>query len=142
MEGEIHPKDIIQLPLFDQAGEDDLGVPYHMGEDAAGNSIYIMGMGALTRYCVQTMESALQFFGASDQIFLVDALTSIGIASRIGGTLSRQFHWISVGRPLVAWGICRSLPRIRRLVQSVLEVAQENYGEKEDNHRNGRRSNS
>lgn len=128
MEGPVYPKDIIALPLFDRATRDDFGTPYYMGEDTNGNAIYILGLGGMTQVCGRTIESVLRVFGCSQQVLLVDALSSIGISTRIGGTLSRELHWVTMGRPLVAWGICRSLPRIRKLVRSVQEAVQQNNG--------------
>lgn len=109
----------MELPLFDKAKSSDFGIPYYMGTDEFGNAIYIIGFGSGTKECSQAMESVLRLMGWAGEVLLVDALGCIGVTARVGGMLSRGIGWVSLGRPLAAWGILLSLPGLRRLVQSV-----------------------
>lgn len=121
MDQPVKLRDILELPLFDRANSSDFGIPHLMGEDASGHAVYIIGFGSGTKECSQAMDSILRIMGWAEEVLLVDVLGCIGVSARLGGTLSRGFGWVRLGRPLVAWGMLRSLPKVRRLVQSVKE---------------------
>lgn len=126
--GPVNLKTIINLPEFDKASSKDFAIPHWMGRDEWGNEIYIMGFGMFNPICVRTMEDLFRLFGRSEEFLLVNALTAIGLSARIGGGLSRGCGWVRIGRPLAAWGITRSLEKVRRLVNGVKEVLREKYG--------------
>ena len=134
MEGKVKTEEILDLPLFDQAEKNDFGIPYFMGDDEFGNSIYIVGFASNTKICERTLNSALRVLGKAEEAVLVDALPYIGISAKIGGAISRGLGWVWFGRPLVGWGIKRSVPRLRRLVRSVKEVVQTSNDKKKDYH--------
>jgi hypothetical protein len=124
MEGEIRTKAILNLPLFDQAEKSVYGIPYYMGEDEFGNSVYIAGFASKAKICERTLHSILRVLGRAEEVILVDALPYICLIAKIGGAFSRGLGWVWIGRPLAGWGIKHSIPSLRRLVRSVKEVIQ------------------
>ncbi|HHZ20808.1 MAG TPA: DUF3189 family protein [Firmicutes bacterium] len=128
MDRPVQVREILALPLFDRAQASDFGIPCYMGTDTLGHAVYIIGFGSGARECSQAMESVLGIMGWAGEVFLVDVLDCIGVTARLGGMLSRRLGWVSLGRPLAAWGMLRSLEGLRRLVQSVKEVLASRHG--------------
>lgn len=128
LKGPVHLQTILNLPKFDRSKKDDYGIPSWMGKDEMGNDIYIMGFGTFSQICARTMEDLFRIFGRSDEVLLVNALKPIGISARIGGGLSRGLGLVGIGRPLVAWGMRRSMDGMRRLIIEVKEVLEKRHG--------------
>jgi hypothetical protein len=127
MQGPVKPKEIAALPLFDKAQKDDFAIPYFMGRDEFGHDVYIIGFGMFATICDRTLEEIFRINGRAEEVLLVNALPSIGISARLGGGLSRGWGWVRIGRPLVAWGVCRSLRGMRKMVSDVKEVLREKH---------------
>ena len=109
---------ILAIPI--RSGEAaDFGEPYFVGQDEAGNEVYILGLNSQAPLCVRAILSLASQLGLADQIILVNTLTEIGLTTRIGGFISKKLRYPQLGKPLAAWGIIRSLPRLRRLVRVV-----------------------
>jgi hypothetical protein len=128
MDGPVTTEEILALPLFDQAQEEDFAIPRWMGRDELDNDVYIIGFGMFSKVCDRTMEDLFRIGGCAENNLLINALPAIGISARIGGGLSRGWGWVKIGRPLVAWGIRRSLQSLRDLVSNVKEVLRNKNG--------------
>lgn len=123
--GPVSKEQIMAVPEFDRAEAADFGAPYFVGQDEAGNEVYILGLNGQTPLCVRAMLSLAGQLGLADRILLVNTLTAIGLTTRVGGFISKKLRCPRLGKPLAALGIIRSLPRLRQLVAVVKkELAQ------------------
>lgn len=113
-------QELINLPLFDISEANDLGIPKFIGCDTEGCEIYIVGLNG----CRVQGQSAIESLAAilavpSREVLIVETLGAIGWLAKLGGFLSRQLHFVIVGRPIVAQGIIRSYDLLCELVESV-----------------------
>lgn len=111
-------KEIMALPYFDQAEETDFGRPLLFGQDENGHEIYAVGLGLASRPCLAAITSVARQAGAEPPL-VVNTLNGLGLLARIGGGISRELGWVALGRPLVADGVRRLVPRLARTVESV-----------------------
>ncbi|HEY8392157.1 MAG TPA: DUF3189 family protein [Capillibacterium sp.] len=119
MAGRVKKEEIMAIPEFDLAQADDWGEPYLMGRDELANEVYILGLNSQAPVCVRAILSLAGQLGQVSQIMLVNTLPAIGLATRLGGFISKKLNKPRVGKPLAALGILQALPRLRRLVRTV-----------------------
>ncbi|OYD09730.1 DUF3189 family protein [Paludifilum halophilum] len=113
-------EEILSLPDFDQARDDAMGILFYKGDDERGNSVYTIGLGRNWREGQRVIRSLWQLLGRNEEeCRLVHALDRITLLTKVGGALSRRYGIPSLGRPLAAWGIRRSYPRLLTLVEQV-----------------------
>ncbi|HBL51526.1 MAG TPA: hypothetical protein DDZ65_14945, partial [Firmicutes bacterium] len=109
-----------KLPLFDVSEASDLGVPKFVGCDTEGCEIYIVGLDGCRVQAQSAIESLAAILAVPSREFLiVETLGAIGWLAKFGGFLSRQLHFVKIGRPIVAHGIIRSYDLLCELVESV-----------------------
>ena len=114
-------RQIMTLPQFDAAKRSDFGHPLLMGQDAAGNEIFAIGLGLAVQTGLGAICGIFHLNEHTEEPLVVNALKDLGILGRIGGCLSRELGLVTIGRPLVAYGVKQIYPR---LVQKVSAVKQ------------------
>ncbi|HHT06072.1 MAG TPA: DUF3189 family protein [Hydrogenispora sp.] len=135
LDGPVSKEQIMAIPEFDRAEAADFGEPYLVGQDEAGNEVYILGLNSQAPLCVRAILSLAGQLGLADQIILVNTLTEIGMTTRIGGFISKKLRYPQLGKPLAARGIIQSLPRLRQLVRVVKkEIVRKRQDGKEENY--------
>ncbi|GGE11230.1 hypothetical protein GCM10011571_10680 [Marinithermofilum abyssi] len=113
-------QEILSLADFDQATNDTLGTLFYKGQDEFGNTVYTIGLGRDWKTGRRAIESIVYYLPiSSGHVRLVHALNCITLLTKVGGALSRRYGWTAVGRPLAAWGIQQSYPRLLALVEGV-----------------------
>jgi len=112
--------ELINLPLFDVSEASDLGIPKLIGCDTEGRDIYIFGLNGCRVQGQSAIESLAEVLAVpSWEVLIVETLGAIGWLAKLGGFLSRQLHFVTIGRPIVAQGIIRSYDQLCELVESV-----------------------
>lgn len=113
-------RELINLPLFDISEASDLGIPRFIGCDMEGYEIYIIGLNGCRVQGQSAIESLAEILAVPPwEILIVETLGAIGWLAKLGGFLSRQLHFVTVGRPIVAQGVIRSYDLLCELVESV-----------------------
>jgi hypothetical protein len=114
-------KDLLSLELFDTVSPKDIGRLVLVGTDDHGNEIYVLGCGKYPQIMLKALDGFTRLLGGDPtEYYLVDVLPQVNLFMRIGGFLSRQLGWVSLGRPTVTFGTKRAIPGIRKLVQTTL----------------------
>lgn len=113
-------RELTDLKYFDRSESRDLGVPTYIGRDESGVHVFILGLGIYRTLGLSAIEGLRDALGGSQyDVLFVDTLGEINWMCRVGGFLSRRLKWVSVGRPLVGYGIQRSYGRLVALVDGV-----------------------
>jgi hypothetical protein len=110
--------EVLGLSDFDRARSEEIGTLFYKGVDEYGTKVYTIGLGRHWECGVRAIRSMLKEHHVSD-FHLVRALESITMLTKVGGALSRRYGMQAIGRPLAAWGIRRSYPRLLALVNGV-----------------------
>ncbi|PTX64978.1 uncharacterized protein DUF3189 [Melghirimyces profundicolus] len=113
-------KEVLELPDFDWAEDRTIGTLFYKGRDENGHAVYTLGLGREWRAALRCIRSMLEILGEDPlQYRLVHALDCITLTTKVGGALSRRYGLCFLGRPLAAWGIRKSYPRLLELVCSI-----------------------
>ncbi|MGE5550952.1 MAG: DUF3189 family protein [Bacteroidota bacterium] len=118
-------RQITALPQFDAAKRHDFGRPLLMGRDGAGHEVYALGLALAVQAGLGAIYSIFRLNGEAEEPLVVNALKGLGVLARIGGGLSREFGLVSIGRPLVAYGIKQIFPRLVATVDAVKRFLEE-----------------
>ncbi len=111
-------RELLSIPHFDQTEQHEVGTPFFMGIDQNGHRIFIMGRKRAMRLMENAVQSLLKIYGRpADEILLVNALSEVTLTTAIGGTLSRGFGLVRLGRPLAILGIQLCYFRFVQLVE-------------------------
>lgn len=112
------PEEILALPYYDQATQDDHGYLRHLGDDSEGNSIFIIGRRGL-RDCfsalIRSLANLLEV--PTEEILIVDTVPCVNWMMMVGGFTSRRWEWVKFGRPLVVKGTQKAFPNFVELVR-------------------------
>lgn len=112
--------ELIGIQYYDQTDPDYIGMPYLMGDDEYGNSIYFMGMWNQRQALAGTLEKLLIAAGISpDKYILQDSFPVLNFSTKVGGALSKRLLITSLGRRISVWGIQRRYPQFVSLVENV-----------------------
>lgn len=112
--------DIISLPNFDQTTTQQLGQILRIGTDSRGNKIYVAALGPGREVTLSALKLLLTECGiAFEDVRIINALTCVNLAVRIGGFLSRRLGLVRLGRVMCARGIIRRFECFKLLVQQV-----------------------
>lgn len=112
--------ELMQIPLFDRTTPAQIGTVFFIGHDCHDNEIYVLGMANAKSIVKNTVYSLLQICGIDRQdIRLVNSLKHVNLITKIGGFLSRRLNLISIGRPLVIYGVRHNYFEYVNLVKSV-----------------------
>lgn len=113
-------EEILGLADYDQVESWQLGTLFFKGHDELKNPVYTLGLGPDQALAKQALVSFLETLGLdTSDLFLNHALPHINRYARVGGSLSRKYGWIRLGRPLSAYGIRRNYGELVRFVQEV-----------------------
>lgn len=119
------PDELLSLPRFDKVSDDERGIIQFVGTDDAGHEVYVLGRGPAASAVEKAFISGYQVAGGDvEQLLFVNALSTVNLAMRVGGYLSRRLKWIAVGRPLVILGTRLAFRALVRLVQETKERVQ------------------
>lgn len=114
------PAELLATPLFDQVRGGPKGDPVPVGEDDAGNEVYVLGRGRGDQLVVTAFLAGYRLAGGRpEEVLLVDTLPCVNLLMRVGGYLSRRLGWVWIGRPLVVAGTRRAYPNLVGLVRNV-----------------------
>lgn len=117
-------REIMNIPHYDRTMTRDLGTPFLVGVDEYGHEVYILGRKNAAYMVENLIKSVLAYYNHSPhEILLVNALERLSIITAIGGTLSRGFGLVRLGRPLTIWGIKNCYANFVTLVNTVQQQA-------------------
>lgn len=115
-------RQLASLALFDRVSPRDFGRLLPVGEDQAGNQVYVLGCGRYPEIVLRTLEGFQALLGAEpDELVLADVYPVINPLMRVGGYTSRVLGWVSLGRPLVALGTVLAFPKLVALARQTRE---------------------
>ncbi|SDK41478.1 DUF3189 family protein [Natronincola ferrireducens] len=114
-------REILGVPFYDKAQNEEIGIPLHMGVDEKNNVIYIMGLGHNRDYYTKmTYEFYNEIMPSSKKNLLIINVTSLlNNSTRLGGFMSRRLNLINIGRPLTVHGILKNYNYFTKLVKEV-----------------------
>ncbi|MGE5552621.1 MAG: DUF3189 family protein [Betaproteobacteria bacterium] len=119
-------RDLLRLELFDQVEPRDFGRLIPVGQDEAGNQVYILGCSRYPQIILRALRGLIKLLGGSpDDFFLVDVSPEINIVMRIGGYLSRTLKLQTLGRPLVGLGTLLAFPKLVQLARDTRQKVEE-----------------
>ncbi len=113
-------EEIIKIPYYDSADPDHIGIPSLMGIDERGNKVYFMGMYNQRSEISFLIKEIIRIEEINQNDFIFqDTFPIIGLATKVGGLLSKRFGITMQGRLLSAWGIKRKYYDFLNLVCNV-----------------------
>lgn len=113
-------EEIMSLPFYDEATQQDHGILRFLGKDPNGNRIYIIGRRGLKDCFTELVNSLAVLLGIpKDELLVVDTVPYVNWMMMLGGYTSRRLGLVSIGRPLVIKGTKRAFPGFVKLVQQV-----------------------
>lgn len=115
-------REILAVPEFDRGDSSDFGVPFYLGNDEAGNEVYIIGFGRETFLGLQTIYHFLRGNADPTEWKFFNSLAAVGWLTKIGGFISKKLKLPLVGKYLAAVGIRRSYRNLVELVKKAKET--------------------
>ncbi|NLY11892.1 MAG: DUF3189 family protein [Firmicutes bacterium] len=107
---------------YDQVDSQYRGRTLYVGEDEFNNKVYVCGRGSEKKGIEQAIRSGVTLAGGKVEDFLfVDTLPAVNNIMRLGGFLSRQLKWVSIGRPIVIRGTQKAFPQLVEIVTRTKE---------------------
>lgn len=107
-----------ELPFFDKATREDMGVIHRVGSDEFGNEVFCLGRRNATADVIGALSSACKISGNPSPVF-VNTIPQVNTLMRIGGYLSREAGLTRIGRRLVIKGTLRAYWSLVDLVKQV-----------------------
>jgi hypothetical protein len=112
--------EVMALPYFDIQDDDELGAVRSVGVDYAGNRVYVMGRDRFSVLVERLFSSLSRLVGIDRSSYILsDALRYVNPLMVVGGTLSRRFRMVSLGRRIAAEGTRRAAPYLAGAVAFV-----------------------
>lgn len=113
-------RELEDLPHFDRMSRRQLGYLHYIGTDRENNRIFALGSaGNGAEIQVFFRESLPLWEIPLTEISIVNCLSQVNFAARMGGYFSRGLGLTFIGRPLVNLGLRMRYRGIVRLVQEV-----------------------
>lgn len=113
--------ELVHQNFFDRQKAEDTGKIIHMGTDAQGNDIYVVGRRSRPCLLENVVNGLSEFFGISMSGYIIADMSScVSLTMKLGGFLSRRMGLVSMGRPIVTWGTRRNYKRLLAEVDRVL----------------------
>ncbi len=110
--------EVMAAPRFDQTPNNQIGTLFFMGNDDAGDEVYILGLGAQYNSFKYIVSEYLQMLGLAPVDYrLVNCLPCVNLPTRLGGFSSRSLGAVWFGRRLAAWGVMRSYSNYVKVVR-------------------------
>ncbi|GAB6100742.1 DUF3189 family protein [Halanaerocella petrolearia] len=119
-------EELLSLPTFDKVKKQDLGHLLYQGDDEFDNSVYTLGYKYSSKITLPVIKDTYNLVGDKDDLLLVDTKPTINFLMKVGGFLSRGLGVVSVGRPIVVYGVLQTYPQIAQLVTDVKRQLQVN----------------
>lgn len=111
-------EELLKLDLFDQIKPSLQGTLVHVGKDPEGNEVFVLGARNNSDILLKTLKGVTRIIGEDpDDYVFVDLRPCTNLWMNIGGYTSRVLGLVSLGRPLVSWGVGKAYPKISGLVQ-------------------------
>ncbi|SES65064.1 Protein of unknown function [Natronincola peptidivorans] len=116
-------EEILAVPFYDKAQNNEIGIPHYMGKDQNNHIIYIMGMGHARDYYTEML---YEFYNEvapynNKDIIIINVTSLLNNYTRLGGFMSRRLNIISLGRPLTVFGIQKNYFYFAELVKNLKE---------------------
>lgn len=119
-------RELLAIPFFDRRDGSAQGKLAFMGRDEWDNEIYVVGRQNRPQVLTEVFTGLAAAFDIPRESFsLVNVMDRVNIAMKIGGALSRRLGWVTLGRPLVAWGTRRAYPGLRAVALEVRQQLEE-----------------
>ncbi len=111
-------RELGRLPYFDQVPPRDYGDWLYMGEDAAGNEVFVLARKNLAVVTLRVLAGIARVFGIPPtDLRFIDASGRRSVLLDVGGFLSVRLGLRSLGRPLVLRAIRQDYARLSALAQ-------------------------
>ncbi|ABR49009.1 conserved hypothetical protein [Alkaliphilus metalliredigens QYMF] len=121
-----HSVELNEISAYDRMETGDIGYLTYMGKDEYHNDVYAVGLGSQRVFytgILHQLSNELTTY-QKQELLVIDTLRFAHFTVHIGGFLSRKIHLISLGRPLVNYGIKRCYPSLIQLVANVKKSLQ------------------
>ena len=117
-------KEILTIPFYDKAENNEIGIPRCMGVDANHRIICFMGLGHARHYYTTMLYEFYNEISVTKNkdVIIIDVTSLLNGSTRLGGFLSRKLKIVGIGRPLTVFGIQRKYKYFTELVQNVKET--------------------
>ena len=110
------------LPYYDRTDPQLVGQLYCMGCDEYGHKTYFMGLWTERSKLNAAIQAFLDVAGVGRSEYLLqDAFPLINFSTKLGGLLSKRYHFTSFGRKITVWGMQRQYWSFVAMVKSVKE---------------------
>ena len=107
----VSTREVLALPYFDIQDQDELGRIRRVGTDAGGNSVYVLGRESQSRLAARVLTSFARDLQIDPRSFvLADMLAYVNPIMIVGGSLSRRYRVVGLGRAIAAEGTRRAAP--------------------------------
>lgn len=127
--GSVPSKDmLLSIPTFDRIEKKDWGRLIFMGEDEFGAGVYTMCRQFAPMIVLPALTDLYNILNGThgnEGLYLVDTSPTVNMWMAIGGFLSRRIKFISLGRPIAAYGTMKAYKNISNLVERVKEQIKE-----------------
>jgi len=110
--------ELMLVPFYDRQEQQDHGKMRLMGQDNQGNDVYIIGKRSLSGF-ENLVNNFLTISEVNDKPLLVNTLSGVNFAMRIGGFLSRRLKLTFIGRPLVIWGTRKAFTNFVKIAHKI-----------------------
>jgi hypothetical protein len=99
-------EEILKLPNFDKLVSKHHGRIFFIGRDEKGNKVYTMGCRNKSRITIKALKEIARIYNINiDNVKFINTISCVNLYLRIGGYLSRTMGMVSLGRPLVVYGV-------------------------------------
>lgn len=125
----VQSRDILlSIPTFDRIEKKDWGRLIFMGEDEFGSGVYTMCRQfapMIVLPAITDLYNILNGTTGNEGLYLVNTSPTVNSWMAIGGFLSRRMKFVSIGRPIAAYGTMKAYKNISDLVRRVKEQIKE-----------------
>ncbi len=109
--------DILKIPLFDRLEKKDQGRLIYHGRDEYDNDVYTICRRNVPDLVSHALESVFEMAARDPrEVLCVDTAPATNAWMQVGGAGSRRLGFVTLGRPMVAYGILRAYPKIVAIV--------------------------
>jgi len=116
-----------RLPLYDRQNTGQHGHIFYLGDDESGNQVYIVARRGHPRVLENIFNGLAAIFDVSPGGYmLVNVMTRVNLTMKVGGSLSRRWGFIRMGRPIVTAGTQAAYFEVVDLVVNVKRRLLEN----------------
>jgi len=111
-------EEILKVPMFDKLQSKNIGRLIYHGTDEYNNKVYTLARLYDKHTIVNAINSIPDMLGLEkNELLLVDTSPTVNFLMKLGGGSSRRLRFISLGRPLVAYGATKAYEDILNVVK-------------------------